>query len=292
MKTLKSILHFFKAVHDAINRKNVILIGGLIIAALVLLMTLIGPYFMPHNPTQMDLANALKAPCSTYLLGTDNMGRDILSRIILGSRESLGIAFFVVLISAVVGTMIGMVSGYFGGAVDMLFMRLVDVFLAFPTIVFVLAVTTFAQASQMNLVIAISCVQWVRYARIARGEAVLIRNAEYIEAAKAMGNSSVSILLRYFLANVAPKILVMMSMDIGSIILYCASLSFLGLGAQPPSPSWGVMISDGKDYIRYAPWMAIYPGVAVAITALGFNMIGDGLRDRIDPRMREAAVQE
>ena len=292
MKILKSILHFFKAVHDAINRKNVILIGGLIIAALVLLMTLIGPYFMPHNPTQMDLAHALKAPCSTYLLGTDNMGRDILSRIILGSRESLGIAFFVVLISAVVGTMIRMVSGYFGGAVDMLFMRLVDVFLAFPTIVFVLAVTTFAQASQMNLVIAISCVQWVRYARIARGEAVLIRNAEYIEAAKAMGNSSVSILLRYFLANVAPKILVMMSMDIGSIILYCASLSFLGLGAQPPSPSWGVMISDGKDYIRYAPWMAIYPGVAVAITALGFNMIGDGLRDRIDPRMREAAVQE
>ena len=174
----------------------------------------------------------------------------------------------------------------------MIFMRIVDIFLAFPTIIFVLAVTTFAKGSQLNLIIAISCIQWVRYARLARGEAVLIRNIEYIEAAKAIGSSTSKIIFRYFLPNVAPKILIMMSMDIGSIILYCASLSFLGLGAQPPSPAWGVMISDGKDYIRYAPWMAVYPGLAVSITALGFNMIGDGLRDRIDPRMRESVSED
>lgn len=286
------MIRLLKKAYRYLNRKNIILFLGILICSFVLLTAIFGPMLLVHDPVQMNLTAALKAPCKEYPLGTDSMGRDILSRIVLGSRESLSTAFFVVLISAFIGTSVGVVSGFYGGAIDMIFMRIVDVFLAFPTIVFVLAVTTFAKGSQLNLIIAISCIQWVRYARLARGEAVLIRNIEYIEAAKAIGNSTFKIIFRYFLPNVAPKILIMMSMDIGSIILYCASLSFLGLGAQPPSPAWGVMISDGKDYIRYAPWMAVYPGLAVSITALGFNMIGDGLRDRIDPRMRESVSED
>ena len=152
--------------------------------------------------------------------------------------------------------------------------------------------TTFLPATQMSLILAICCINWVRYARIARGEAVIIRNVEYIEAATAIGNSKAGILFRYFLPNTVSKILIMMSMDIGSIILYCASLSFLGLGTQPPSPAWGTMINEGRDYIRNAPWISIAPGVAVAVTALSFNMIGDGLRDALDPRMRESIRTE
>ena len=275
-----------------INRKNVLLILGLILSCLIILITIFSPLLETHNPTKMSLPNKLKAPCREFILGTDALGRDVYSRILEGSRVSLGTAFVVVLFSAVLGTAIGLFSGFIGGRTDMICMRIVDIFLAFPTIVFVLAMTTFLPTTQMSLILAICCINWVRYARIARGEAVIIRNVEYIEAATAIGNSKAGILFRYFLPNTASRILIMMSMDIGSIILYCASLSFLGLGTQPPSPAWGTMINEGRDYIRNAPWISIAPGVAVAVTALSFNMIGDGLRDALDPRMRESIRTE
>ena len=275
-----------------INRKNVLLILGLILSCLIILITIFSPLLETHNPTKMSLPNKLKAPCREFILGTDALGRDVYSRILEGSRVSLGTAFVVVLFSAVLGTAIGLFSGFIGGRTDMICMRIVDIFLAFPTIVFVLAMTTFLPATQMSLILAICCINWVRYARIARGEAVIIRNVEYIEAATAIGNSKAGILFRYFLPNTVSRILIMMSMDIGSIILYCASLSFLGLGTQPPSPAWGTMINEGRDYIRHAPWISIAPGVAVAVTALSFNMIGDGLRDALDPRMRESIRTE
>lgn len=286
------MLRTIKRVYNDLNRKNIMLILGLTLSVIFVLIALFARWLEPHDPTLMDIPHALMAPCREYLLGTDELGRDILSRIIEGARVSLGTAFLVVIISAAVGTMIGIISGYFGGALDMLLMRLVDVFLAFPTMIFVLAMSTFMRGNQTNLIIAICCVQWVRYARIARGEAVLFRNAEYIEAAKGLGMSHRQIIFQYFLPNTAPKILITMSMDIGGIILYCASLSFLGLGTQPPSPAWGTMISDGKGYLRTAPWMTVFPGLAVAVTALGFNMIGDGLRDLMDPRMRESVSTE
>ena len=153
--------------------------------------------------------------------------------------------------------------------------------------IFALALSTMIGTGQMNLIIAITCIQWTRYARIARGEALMLKNAEYIEAARSIGNNTVQVLFKYVFPNIISKILIMASMDIGSIILYCASLSFLGLGAQPPSPDWGVMISEGKDYLQYAPWLTIFPGLAIAVSALAFNMLGDGLRDRLDPRMKE-----
>lgn len=281
-----------KNIIDYLNRKNIMLILGITFSSVFVLMAIFARFIETHDPTQMDIPHALMAPCKEYIWGTDELGRDIFSRIIEGARVSLGTAFLVVIISAAIGTMIGIISGYYGGALDMILMRLVDVFLAFPTMIFVLAMSTFMRGNQLNLIIAICCVQWVRYARIARGEAVLFRNAEYIEAAKGLGLSNAQIIIKYFWPNTAPKILITMSMDIGGIILYCASLSFLGLGTQPPSPAWGTMISDGKGYLRTAPWMTVYPGLAVAATALSFNMIGDGLRDLIDPRMRESISTE
>lgn len=270
-----------------VNRKNYILYVGAVLSFFVLLVTLFGPLFEPYNPTKMELSQKFIAPCREFIFGTDHLGRDIFSRVIEGARVSLVIAGCVVLFSAVLGVVLGMISGYMGGAVDMLIMRVVDALLAFPTIIFALALSTMMGTGQTNLIIAITCIQWTRYARIARGETLMLKNAEYVEAARSIGNNTAQILAKYIFPNVVSKIIILASLDIGTIILYCASLSFLGLGAQPPSPDWGVMISEGKDYIQYAPWLPLFPGLAIALSALAFNMLGDGLRDLLDPRMKE-----
>lgn len=285
MKVVKNFI-------DYLNRKNIILILGIIISIFIIGITIFAPFIEPHNPTKMELSQKFIPPCSEFILGTDHMGRDILSRIIEGSRVSLLTAVFVVAISVVIGLILGLISGYMGGTIDMIIMRIVDVLLAFPAIIFALAISTVLGTGQINLIIAICCIQWTRYARVARGEAILIKNSEYIEAAKAIGNNSFQIIVKYVFPNVISKILILASLDIGTIILYCASLSFLGLGAQPPSPDWGVMISEGKEYMQYAPWISISPGLAIAISALAFNMLGDGLRDMLDPRMNESIKAE
>lgn len=269
------------------NWKNYILYIGAGLSLILVFLTLAAPWLEPYNPTKMELSQKFMAPCREFIFGTDHLGRDIFSRILEGSRVSLSVAVLVVVCSALVGILLGMISGYAGGVVDMVIMRIVDVLLAFPAMIFALALSTMIGTGQMNLIIAITCIQWTRYARIARGEALMLKNAEYIEAARSIGNSTVQVLFKYVFPNIISKILIMASMDIGSIILYCASLSFLGLGAQPPSPDWGVMISEGKDYLQYAPWLTIFPGLAIAVSALAFNMLGDGLRDRLDPRMKE-----
>ena len=269
------------------NRKNYILYIGAGLSLILVFLTLAAPWLEPYDPTKMELSQKFMAPCREFIFGTDHLGRDIFSRILEGSRVSLSVAVLVVVCSALVGILLGMISGYAGGVVDMVIMRIVDVLLAFPAMIFALALSTMIGTGQMNLIIAITCIQWTRYARIARGEALMLKNAEYIEAAWSIGNNTVQVLFKYVFPNIISKILIMASMDIGSIILYCASLSFLGLGAQPPSPDWGVMISEGKDYLQYAPWLTIFPGLAIAVSALAFNMLGDGLRDRLDPRMKE-----
>ena len=270
-----------------VNRKNYILYIGAFLSVFVLLVTVFGPLFEPYNPTKMELSQKFIAPCREFIFGTDHLGRDIFSRVIEGARVSLVIAGCVVLFSAVLGVVLGMISGYVGGAVDMIIMRVVDALLAFPTIIFSLALSTMMGTGQTNLIIAITCIQWTRYARIARGETLMLKNAEYVEAARSIGNNTAQILAKYIFPNVVSRIIILASLDIGTIILYCASLSFLGLGAQPPSPDWGVMISEGKDYIQYAPWLTLFPGLAIAVSALAFNMLGDGLRDLLDPRMKE-----
>ena len=269
------------------DRKNYILYIGAGLSLILVFLTLAAPWLEPYDPTKMELSQKFMAPCREFIFGTDHLGRDIFSRILEGSRVSLSVAVLVVVCSALVGILLGMISGYAGGVVDMVIMRIVDVLLAFPAMIFALALSTMIGTGQMNLIIAITCIQWTRYARIARGEALMLKNAEYIEAARSIGNNAVQVLFKYVFPNIISKILIMASMDIGSIILYCASLSFLGLGAQPPSPDWGVMISEGKDYLQYAPWLTIFPGLAIAVSALAFNMLGDGLRDRLDPRMKE-----
>lgn len=270
-----------------VNRKNIMLALGICFTLAIAATALFAPLLEPHNPTRMELSQKFIAPCREFILGTDHMGRDILSRIIEGSRVSLATAASVVGVSAAAGVALGMASGYIGGLADMLIMRAADVLLAFPVIVFALALSAVIGRGQVNLVAAMCFVQWTRYARVARGETVMLRNAEYIEAAKAIGNSPFQIIVKYIFPNVISKILILASLDIGAVILYCSSLSFLGLGPQPPSPDWGVMISEGKDYMQYAPWIAIFPGLAIAFSALSFNMLGDGLRDLLDPRLKE-----
>lgn len=285
-------MHFINRFIDFLNRKNVILFLGIVFCAFLVFITLFAPLLEVHDPTLMSPSNTFRSPCMEYPFGTDNMGRCILCRVIEGSRISLTTAALVISFSAASGTLIGVFSGYCGGKTDAVIMRITDVFLAFPTIIFALAISSAFGSGQKNLIIAITFIQWTRYARMARGEVILLKNAEFIEAAKAMGNTGGGIMLRYLLPNIASKILILMSVDIGSIILYCASLSFLGLGAQPPSPDWGAMISDGKEYLRYSSWMSLFPGLAIAFSALAFNMLGDGLRDYIDPRMRESIAAE
>ena len=275
-----------------VNRKNIILYVGIVLTAILVIIAVLAPFIMPYDPTKMEISQKFIKPCAEHILGTDHLGRDIFSRIILGSRISLMTSVTAIFISAFIGTLLGVISGYLGGVVDTIIMRIVDVMLAFPAIVFALALSTVLGKGQTNLLIAICCVQWTRYARVSRGETIMFRDSEYIQAARAIGNSKKQIMLNYVFPSVISKIVILISLDIGTIILYCASLSFLGLGAQPPSPDWGVMISEGKEYMQYAPWVAIAPGIAIAFSALAFNMLGDGLRDLLDPRMKETVRTE
>ena len=275
-----------------VNRKNIILYVGIVLTAILVIIAVLAPFIMPYDPTKMEISQKFIKPCAEHILGTDHLGRDIFSRIILGSRISLMTSVTAIFISAFIVTILGVISGYLGGVVDTIIMRIVDVMLAFPAIVFALALSTVLGKGQTNLLIAICCVQWTRYARVSRGETIMFRDSEYIQAARAIGNSKKQIMLNYVFPSVISKIVILISLDIGTIILYCASLSFLGLGAQPPSPDWGVMISEGKEYMQYAPWVAIAPGIAIAFSALAFNMLGDGLRDLLDPRMKETVRTE
>ena len=285
-------MHNIKRFFSDLNRKNTtLLVGGFMVLVFVI-VAVFAPVIELHDPTLMISANQFIAPCFEYPFGTDNLGRCIFSRVVEGSRISLVTATFVVLFGAVLGSVIGLIAGFTGGALDGFLMRTTDVFLAFPTIVFALAVSTLLGTGEINLIIALMCIHWTRYARLVRGEIVLLRNEEFIESARAIGNSSTQIAFRYLIPSVASKVIVMMSLDLGSAILFCSSLSFLGLGAQPPSPDWGAMISDGRDYLRFAPWMSFFPGLAIAVCAIGFNLLGDGIRDLTDPRMREHAVME
>ncbi len=288
MIVMHSILRFF----TDLNRKNTTLIVGGIMVAVLIVVAVFAPLLEGHDPTYMQTANQFIAPCAEYPFGTDNLGRCILCRVIEGARISLVTATLVVLFGAVLGSAIGLIAGFAGGKVDGFLMRVTDIFLAFPTIVFALAVSVVLGTGTINLIIALMCIHWTRYARLVRGEIVLLRNEEFIESARAIGNSSFKIATKYLLPSVASKIIVMMSLDLGSVILFCSSLSFLGLGAQPPSPDWGAMISDGRDYLRFAPWMSFFPGFAIAVSAIGFNLFGDGIRDLTDPRIREHAVTE
>lgn len=244
---------------------------------------LLAPYIAPYDPLKTDMTSSLKGPNAMFLLGTDQLGRDLLSRILHGTLNSLKMTFSLVIIVFAIGTALGTLAGYFGGIVDTIVMRFCDIFLAFPGIIFAIAVAGVLGPSSINTVIALAVVNWPKYARLSRGLAMSVRKKDYIKAAKMAGANQYQIILRYVLPNIIPSLIVMATMDIGTMLLEISSLSFLGLGVQPPTPEWGYMINEGRIYMQTAPWLMIYPGIAMFITVTIFNLLGESIRDILDP---------
>jgi len=264
-------------------KKNKLAMAGLVIVTLVCIVPLLAPFIAPYSPIEQNRPNRLKPPSYDHLFGTDEFGRDIFSRIVYGTRTALAIGVIVVLISAVIGVTLGLISGYYGGIIDEIIMRTVDTVWSFPSLILALAIVVILGPGITNVMIAIALVGWASYARIVRGDTLSKKEELFIEAARAMGEKDSKILISYVFPNVLSSILVVATYDIPSAIIVAASLSFLGLGAQPPTPDWGLMLSYGRTYITLAPWYSIFPGLAIMITVLGFNFIGDGLRDALQP---------
>ncbi len=264
---------------------------GLGVVAVVVLTALFAPLLSPFDPLDQDISQRLKEPGwedargRMHLLGTDHLGRDILARIVYGSRIALLVGLSAVLISGVLGMAIGLVAGYFGGRIDDFLMRLADVQLAFPFILLAIAVIGVLGPSLRNIIVVIGVSSWVVYARVVRGEVLSIRERDFVQAAMALGSRDGRILVRHVLPNAFTPWLVVATLDMARVIVIESALSFLGLGVQPPTPTWGGMLADGRVYLSTAWWLATFPGLAILITVLGINLFGDGLRDTLDPRL-------
>jgi peptide/nickel transport system permease protein/nickel transport system permease protein len=264
-------------------RKNKSLTIYCILALVLVLISIFAPYIAPHDPLKTNMANSLKGSSDIFPIGTDQLGRDLFSRILYGALNSLKMTFTLVITVFIVGTLAGTIAGYFGGITDVVIMRFCDVFLAFPGIIFAIAIAGILGPSSINTIIALAVVNWAKYARVSRGLAMSITKKDYIKAAKMGGARQYQIILKHVLPNIIPSLIVMAAMDIGTMLLEISSLSFLGLGAQPPTPEWGYMINEGRAYIQTAPWLMIYPGIAMFITVTIFNLLGEGIRNILDP---------
>lgn len=267
-------------------RRNSLAMFGLVIVLVLIGTALFADVISIYNPNSMILENRLDPPSGTHLLGLDEFGRDILSRIIYGSRISLQVGIVVVSISALIGSLLGAISGYYGGKIDTIVMRVVDLLLAFPGLILAIAIMAAIGQSLFNIMFALGLLGWTRYARVVRGQTLSLREMEYVEAARAAGASSLRIIFSHILPNCLAPITVLATLGMASAIMAESALSFLGLGVSPPTPSWGSMLTLGRKYLRSAPHVAVFPGIAIMITVLGFNLLGDGLRDALDPRMR------
>jgi peptide/nickel transport system permease protein len=264
------------------SRLNVLSIGlvGLVLAAAAL-----GRILAPYPPDAISLLERFAPPSSAHLFGTDDYGRDLFSRVLAGAAISVEVAAVVISISVVVGTVLGALAGLLGGLADELIMRLTDLFLAFPALILAAAIAATWGGSLTTTVIALATVYWPWYARLVRGQVLSLREREYVTAARAMGAGPLDIMRTHLLPNVLPYVILQVSLDIGYVILYTSSLSFLGLGAQAPTAEWGAMMTDARGYMREAWWFPTFPGLALGLTVLGFNLLGDGLRDWLDPRV-------
>lgn len=251
------------------------------------LAAILAPWLAPYDPATQALAQRLDGPSAQHVLGLDELGRDILSRVLLGARISLLVGVVVVGVSAAVGTFFGSLAGYYGGRVDQSISRVMDVLLAFPGLLLAIALVAVLGPSLTNVVLALTLIGWVGYARLVRGQVLRAREFEYVVAARALGAGTWRILGRHVLPSALPAVTVQSTLGMATAILSEASLSFLGLGVQPPTPSWGTMINGGRAHLLDAPHLTIFPGLCLAIVVLGFNFLGDGLRDRFDPRTRE-----
>lgn len=267
-------------------KKNKIAIIGLIIIISLAFIALFAPFIAPHDPIEQNLEKRLLAPCREYPMGTDDLGRCLLSRIIYGARVSLQLGVIVVGIITVIGVTLGLISGYYGGIVDEIIMRLVDVVLAFPGIILALAVAGALGPGLFNVMLALAMVGWTGLARVVRGSVLSVKQKEFVESARALGCSDLHIMTRHILPNVMAPVIVLATLDMAFIILAAAGLSFLGLGAQPPTPEWGSMLNNGRAFMRTAPHLTTFPGLAIMVAVLAFNFLGDGLRDVLDPRQQ------
>ena len=261
-------------------------VAGLVVVAALVVVALLAPAIVPYDPIDQSFRIKLQAPSTEHLLGTDEFGRDVLSRILVGTRVALGVGIVPVAIALVIGVTLGIIAGYFGGGVDQVVMRVIDVLLAFPWLLLAIGIMAILGPGIQNVVIAVAIVYIPAFARIVRGSVLSIKEKEYVEAARAMGQPNTQIIVRHVLANAWAPIIVLATLSIGQAIIYAAGLSFIGLGTQPPDADWGVMLTSGREYLRDAPWLGFFPGLAILITVLAFNLFGDGLRDALDPRLR------
>ncbi len=269
---------------DLVANKPALIAAG-VLAALVF-TALFAPLLAPFDPLAMDLDSLRLPPDSAHLLGTDSKGRDILSRIIYGSRISLAVGVIAALSSLCIGVVLGMIAGYFGGKTDAVLSQIFDIFLAFPSLLLAIGISAVMDPGLASAMLAITLVGWAGFARLVRGITLSLKEQTYVEASRALGASTSRVLFRHILPNALPLLLVAGSLRVGGFILIEAALSFLGLGVQPPTPTWGSMISLHRVYINSAPWMVIFPGLAISVTVISFNILGDFLRDKLDPRMQ------
>lgn len=265
--------------------KHKLALVGAVLILLICFTALLAPFIAPHDPLQPDLAQRLQSPGAEYPLGTDNLGRCVFSRVVFGTRITLQLGLFVVAITSSIGVLLGAVAGYRGGIIDEAVMRLVDVLLAFPGIILALVVAGMLGPSLYSIMFALSLIGWTTYARVVRGAVLSVKEKEFVEAARSMGAGDTRILFRHILPNVMAPVIVMATLGLAHVILSAAALSFLGLGVQPPEAEWGAMLNLGRSFLRTAPHMTVFPGMAITLTVLAFNFLGDGLRDALDPWM-------
>jgi peptide/nickel transport system permease protein len=261
------------------------LVAGLVLVGGMTLAALLAPFLAPHDPTALDVVHALKGPSAAHPLGTDALGRDVLSRLLFGARVSLWVGFVSVGLAVSIGLALGLASGYFGGLTDELVMRGVDIMLCFPSFFLILAVIAFLEPSLTTIMAVIGLTSWMGIARLVRAETLSLRGRDFVAAARLAGAGPGRILFGHILPNALAPVLVSATLGVAGAILTESALSFLGLGVQPPSPSWGNMLMEGKDVLEIAPWLSLFPGLAILFTVLGYNLLGEALRDRLDPRL-------
>ncbi len=267
-------------------KKNKLAILGLAIVLFLIFLAVFAPFLAPYEPNSRINEDSALGATRTHILGTELLGRDIFSRVIYGSRISIEVGIIAVGISVVLGLFFGALAGYYGRWPDSIIMRVADIFFAFPYILGAIAIMTILGSGIVNIFIAIGVLGWAYFARIFRGSILSIKNKEYIEAARALGASNTRIIVKHIFPNAIAPIIVFATMNVGTAIIVEAALSFLGIGVQPPTPAWGKMLSESLDFIDIAPWMMLFPGIAIVITVLGFVLLGDGLRDAFDPKMK------
>ena len=255
-----------------------------LLVLLLILITVLAPVIAPYNPLEAVMRDANAAPSAAHLFGTDKLGRDVLSRILYGASYSLTSVLFLVFLIFVVGTFLGVIAGYFGGIVDTVIMRFADMMISFPGVILAIAIAGILGGSLVNAMIAMLCVTWTKYARLSRSMVLKIKKRDFVDAAIVSGGSSDHILWVHILPNILPLMVITAAADIGAMMMELAGLSFLGFGSQPPAPEWGLMLNEGRQQLQTAPWLMIFPGLAIFITVVVFNLWGDSLRDVMDPR--------